>query len=115
MDNGTRDAIVITLTGILANFFWHIVKHSWRACFGYSGGESYVTELKLKHNEQRDISLEKLLKERDDAREERDGARKQRDEARDERDKARKDRDEAFKDRDEAFKDRDEARNDRNK
>ncbi|KFZ12753.1 hypothetical protein V501_04068 [Pseudogymnoascus sp. VKM F-4519 (FW-2642)] len=111
-DNGTRDAIIITLAGILANFFWHIVKLSWRVCFGYSGGESYVTELKLKHDKQRDISiklrkeLDEALKKRDVAREERDEARKDLDEALKERDVAREERDEALKDRDKYWDER---------
>jgi hypothetical protein len=99
MDNGTRDAIIITLTGILANVVWHIVKLSWRACFGYPGGESYVTELKLKYDEQRDISS-KLRKERDEALKERDGARKERDEARKDRNKYLDERNNYWRERD---------------
>ncbi|OBT40147.1 hypothetical protein VE00_09799 [Pseudogymnoascus sp. WSF 3629] len=34
MDNGTRDAIIITLAGILSHLVWYVVKHSWKACFG---------------------------------------------------------------------------------
>lgn len=70
MDNGTWDAIIITLAGILALFVWHIIKYGWRVCFGNSASraqkphsdvenrkldngerESEVTESKLKHDE----------------------------------------------------------------
>ncbi|KFZ01388.1 hypothetical protein V500_00798 [Pseudogymnoascus sp. VKM F-4518 (FW-2643)] len=70
MDNGTWDAIIITLAGILAHFVWYIIKYGWRVSFGNSASrtqkphsdvdnrkldngerESEVTESKLKHDE----------------------------------------------------------------
>ncbi|KFY76411.1 hypothetical protein V499_03952 [Pseudogymnoascus sp. VKM F-103] len=98
MDNGTRDAIIITLAGILANFFWHIARHSWRECCGDSGEDSYATELKLEHDKQRDISL-KLGRELDEALKERDRALNERDRALSELDRTLKERDEARRDR----------------
>ncbi|OBT98066.1 hypothetical protein VE01_03727 [Pseudogymnoascus verrucosus] len=68
MDNGTRDAVIITLAGILSHLVWYVVKHSWKACFGNSETqnpnsdvrnsktdngerESEATASKLKHSE----------------------------------------------------------------
>ncbi|KFZ04322.1 hypothetical protein V502_10238 [Pseudogymnoascus sp. VKM F-4520 (FW-2644)] len=70
MDNGTWDAIIITLAGILAHFVWYIIKYGWRVSFGNSASEtqkphsdvenqkldngereSEVTKSKLKHDE----------------------------------------------------------------
>ncbi|OBT97487.1 hypothetical protein VE01_04388 [Pseudogymnoascus verrucosus] len=111
-DIGTRDAIIIAMAGILANFFWHIVKLSWRACFGNSGGESYVTEPKLKHDEQRDISI-KLRKELDEALKKRDVAHEERDEALKDRDKYWDERDDYWRQRNEALGERDAVRKQR--
>ena len=59
--------------------------------------------------ERRDIYLDNLRKERDEARNDRDYVLQQRDEARKDQDNARKDRDEACKDRDKAHIERDDA------
>ncbi|KFY33965.1 hypothetical protein V495_08228, partial [Pseudogymnoascus sp. VKM F-4514 (FW-929)] len=140
MDTGTRDAIIITLAGILSHFVWYVVKQSWRACFENSASqtetqhfdiknrklndeEPEVTEWKLKYNKQKDI-LENLRNERDMARDERDYAHKQRDDsfargldarisqakACTERDMAHEDLFYARKQRDAAYKERDEFR-----
>ncbi|KFX88183.1 hypothetical protein O988_09130, partial [Pseudogymnoascus sp. VKM F-3808] len=140
IDNGIRDATIITLAGILSHFIWYIMKQSWRACYENSAShtetqhfdvkdrklndeESEVTKWKLKYNEQKDI-LENLRIERDEARDERDYAQKQRDDsfksgldahigqahACTERDIAREDQYYACKQRDAAYKERDEFR-----
>ncbi|KFY13882.1 hypothetical protein V492_03005 [Pseudogymnoascus sp. VKM F-4246] len=69
--NGTtNDAIIMALAGIIANVFWHIIKHSCLACFGEE--PEITTEQKLKDNEHRDATLEYLHEELDNACKDRD-------------------------------------------
>ncbi|KFY44883.1 hypothetical protein V494_01267 [Pseudogymnoascus sp. VKM F-4513 (FW-928)] len=117
--NGTtNDAIIIALAGIIANVFWHIIKHICLACFGEE--PEITTEPELKDMKHGDATLKYLREELDKAKKDRDvyfekymDYWKQRDDTRTLLGFAIIARNRALNERDEAYEKRDDAREER--